>query len=157
MHITSKSRYAIKIMLDIAKHDGEGVVRRKEIATRQGVPLEYLDQILSRLRKAGLLFSTRGPNGGYQLAKTFRQITAWEIFAAVEDYIFPVICLNPEAHCQHEHICETQGAWEKIFQSIYQPLNSLKLSDLMASPKSSLHIDPTINTMICSAGSAMHG
>lgn len=157
MHITSKSRYAMKVMLDVAKYAQEGVVRRKEISVRQGVPLEYLDQILLRLRRAGLLASSRGPLGGYQLAKKEASVSAWDIFAAVEDSLYPVSCVNPHTQCHHQGGCDAQSAWGKVFQAMYKPLSQLSLADLKdqdmpAAEMSNFRTQPSPPDVVCCGG-----
>ena len=83
MNVTSKSRYALKFMIELAS--GEELRSRSDISRRQGIPIDYMDQILSRLRASGLVKTTRGRSGGVSLNKDASEITSWEIFDAVEE------------------------------------------------------------------------
>lgn len=129
MNITSKSRYALKIMMDLSSHDHE-LVRRQEIVRRQGVPAKYLDQILIKLRNAGLVNSTRGRDGGYALAREKSEITVWDILNAVEDGIYPVMCVDDHGSCSYEMGCITSGPWQMIFNAIRNEMSKLCLSEL---------------------------
>lgn len=133
MNITSKSRYALKIMMDLAQH-GEDVVHRSDIAARQGIPLDYMDQILSRLREAGLISSMRGRGGGYRLARSSDEISMHEIFTAVEDSFEPVQCLDGGRGCLAEHFCGSKGAWGIISGAIRQSLSGIILSEIAGRP-----------------------
>lgn len=124
-------------MLDLASHQNhepcplpDDVVRRQDLARRQGIPLDYLDQLLMRLRQASLIVSTRGRRGGYRLARQACEITLWDFFSAVEDVSFPVECLGHDT-CGLEGHCASQQAWEMIFQSIYGPMRSLTFEDIL--------------------------
>jgi Rrf2 family protein len=131
MNITSKSRYALKIMMDLTANDGE-LAHRADIAARQGIPLDYMDQILSRLRDCGLISSTRGRSGGYRLARPARTITMLELFTSVEDSFEPVQCLDHGQGCVVEHLCGARDAWSEISAAIHDSLSRLVLEDLVA-------------------------
>lgn len=134
MNLTSKSRYALKIMMDLAHYsappsaDAAGVVRRSDIARRQGIPTEYLDQIMIRLRAASLVESIRGRAGGYRLGRTPAQINLWDVFSAVEDSIYPVECVATES-CDFAPSCITHDAWSSIFASMREPLVKTTLAE----------------------------
>ena len=132
MNITSKSRYALKIMLDLAQHDGV-LVHRSDVAQRQGVPIDYMDQILSRLRDGGLIESTRGRGGGYKLARHPEEISVLEIFSIVEDVFEPVQCLDGGMGCMAQHVCQSKDAWGVISGAIHQALSGIILADIVAS------------------------
>jgi Rrf2 family iron-sulfur cluster assembly transcriptional regulator len=135
MNITSKSRYALKIMMDLTQHEGE-LVHRSDVAHRQGVPLDYMDQILSRLRDAGLIESTRGRGGGYKLARQPDQISILEIFSNVEDVFEPVQCLDGGLGCLAQQVCQSKDAWGVISGAIHQALSGIILADIVASTTS---------------------
>jgi Rrf2 family iron-sulfur cluster assembly transcriptional regulator len=131
MNITSKSRYALKIMMDLAESSADRV-QRHDIAGRQGIPPDYMDHILSRLRDAGLILSIRGRGGGYRLAKPADEISMLEIFVAVEDAFEPVQCLEGGVGCMVSHICSSKDVWTEISNAIRQSLSGIILSDVVA-------------------------
>jgi len=134
MNITSKSRYALKIMMDLSEHGGPGeVIHRSDIASRQGVPLDYMDQILSRLRDKGMIASTRGRAGGYALVRDPAGVSVHEIFTAVEDAFEPVQCLEGSDGCSSEHVCSSKDAWGRISGAIRSALSGIMLSELATS------------------------
>jgi cysteine desulfurase len=130
--ITSKSRYALKIMMDLASHGDEAQQRRLDISKRHGIPSDYMDHILASLRSAGLIESVRGRNGGLRLAKPARSINAWEIFRAAESNLSPVACIDSHIDCSISPACISKGAWEEIFGALRQSLSSFNLHDLVA-------------------------
>jgi Rrf2 family protein len=131
VNLTSKSRYALKIMMDLA-HFGahQALVRRSEIATRQGIPTDYLDQIMIKLRAGRLVESTRGRTGGYRLARSPEKITMWDLFTAVEDSMIPVECLASGEACDFETSCSSRESWKKIFVALKSSLSEITLSQL---------------------------
>ncbi len=132
MNITSRSRYALKIMLDMTQQGSKELVKRHDIVQRQGIPEKYLDQIMIRLRKAGLVQSIRGRLGGYQLGREPNDISVWEIFRAVEDGIYPVLCVDEhQAPCNFQHSCSANEPWQIIFGAIRRPLEDLRLSEVL--------------------------
>lgn len=143
MNITSKSRYALKILLDMAEHGAtDELVQRAEIASRQGIPLDYMDQILGRLREAGLIASTRGRGGGYRLSRLPETVSMLEIFTAVEDAFEPVQCLDGGAHpCTASATCSSRDAWHVISGAIRNSLSGIILAD-MANKKPHGHVEP---------------
>lgn len=132
MNITSKSRYALKILMDLAYHHQDPHVHREDISRRQGVPQNYLDQIMLRLRKAKLVDSVRGRGGGYRLAKAPQDIMVFEIFGAVEDALFPVECLSDARNCGYEDSCVSTSAWGQIFSAMVEPLKAMSLKQLVS-------------------------
>ncbi len=135
MNITSKSRYALKIMMDLAQHEGD-LVHRSDVAQRQGVPLDYMDQILGRLRDGALIESTRGRSGGYRLAKKPEEISILEIFSCVEDAFEPVQCLDGGSGCMAQHVCQSKDAWGVISGAIHRALSGIILADIIDSTSS---------------------
>lgn len=135
MNITAKSRYALKIMLDLASLAEEGVQAKLMIARRQGIPLDFMDQILARLRTSGLVTSTRGRNGGFHLARNPDEISLWEVLESSEDHIYPVKCAGGSEPCGFEETCISSEAWNGIYATIQQELSKKTLSDVLASWK----------------------
>jgi Rrf2 family protein len=139
MNITSKSRYALKIMMDLAATSDGSLTHRADIAGRQGIPLDYMDQILGRLRDARLIASTRGRAGGYRLARPATEVSALAIFTAVEDAFEPVSCLESgTGGCMVESICGAKDAWSEISHAIHKSLSGILLSELVARDQASL-------------------
>jgi Rrf2 family protein len=134
MNITAKSRYALKIMMDLAAVP-EGLTQRHDIAARQGIPLDFMDHVLCRLREAGLIASARGRAGGYRLARPADGISVLEIFTTVEDAFQPVQCLDGGQGCVVEHVCSSRDAWSEISQAISGSLSGIILADLVAHRK----------------------
>ena len=131
MKISTKGRYALRMMLDLAAHQGDGYVALKDIAQRQEISKKYLEQIVAPLSKAGLVESGRGSQGGYRLSRPAAQITAGDILRAVEGEIVPVPCLATSAEsCPHRAQCETLGFWEGLNQVINQYIDSATLEKL---------------------------
>ncbi len=133
MRLSTKGRYGVKAMFDLAQHIGEGPVSLKNIADRQGISEHYLEQLISGLRKAGLVKSVRGAQGGYTLAKEPDKITVGDVIRVLEGPIAPVDCVaeeDPEI-CEKAECCVTRGIWEKVRDSIAQVLDSITLEDMV--------------------------
>ncbi len=152
MNFTSRSRYALKIMLDLAHHVHEPLVRRQDIVRRQGVPSKYLDQILVKLRREGLVQSVRGRTGGYRLQKASTELTVWDIFRAVEDGIYPVACVDEQHACEFKQACIASGPWEMIFDTMRQRLNEISLADVAGEFPKQEHMCPMGGTRECRPG-----
>jgi Rrf2 family protein len=132
MNITSKSRYALKIMMDLAYHSRDGtIVRRVDIADRQGIPTDYLDQIMMKLRSGKLVDSVRGRAGGYRLAKSAEDISVWELFTSVEDTLIPVNCIVENQTCGFQTHCISKDAWMEIFMAMQGSLSQITLAGLV--------------------------
>ncbi len=129
MNITSKSRYALKILMDLLDRN-EDVIHRSDIAERQGIPSDYMDQILARLREGGLISSLRGRSGGYRFAKDPSDISVFDIFVAVEDAFQPVQCLDHTQGCIARDVCRSKDAWSVISDAIHGALSGIILTDL---------------------------
>lgn len=133
MNLTSKSRYALKIMMDLAHFSHQPLVRRSDIASRQGIPTDYLDQIMIRLRAGKLVQSTRGRSGGYRLARPAEEITMWDLFSSVEESIVPVECISKGHSCDFEASCVSKNAWVEIFSAIRGSLSKITLASIAGS------------------------
>ena len=131
MKISTKGRYALRLMIDLAQHDAGGYIPLRDISRRQEISAKYLEQIVAPLSKAGLVESGRGSQGGYRLSRSAAQITAGDILRAVEGEIVPVPCLATSAEsCPHRAQCETLGFWEGLNQVINQYIDSATLEKL---------------------------
>lgn len=133
MRLSTKGRYGVKAMFDLAQHYGEGPVSLKSVAERQGISEHYLEQLISGLRKSGLVKSVRGAQGGYTLAKEAEKITVGDIIRVLEGPIAPVECVSEEDPeiCQKADCCVTRGIWEKVRDSIAGVLDSITLQDMI--------------------------
>jgi Rrf2 family protein len=133
MKISTRGRYALRLMLDIALAEGDAPVRIKDIAGRQELSEKYLEQIVSVLNKAGLVKSSRGPQGGYRLTRKPEDYTAGEIVSAIEGSLAPVACLTTETNeCPRQGACVTLRLWEKVDNAIHSVMDSVTLADLIA-------------------------
>lgn len=131
MKLSTKGRYATRAMLDLALNFGNGPVLSKEIARRQGISEKYLERILSVLKTAGLIKSSRGFRGGYYLSKDPQSITLKDIIFAVEGSISPVECLDDSKLCSRRQTCATYEIWLRLKDSIINILESTTLADLI--------------------------
>ena len=132
MMISTKGRYALRVMVDLAEHDREDFVPLKEIARRQEISEKYLESILKSLVKNGLLRGLRGKGGGYKLTRPPEKYTVREILALTEDSLAPVACLEEgAAKCPREAVCRTVGLWRGLYEVINGYLSSVTLAELM--------------------------
>lgn len=130
MKLTSKGRYAVTAMLDIAIHTATGPVPLADISERQGISLSYLEQLFSRLRKHGLVNSVRGPGGGYRLGKCSAQIAVADVINAVDESILATKC-SGEGGCQDGQQCLTHTLWCDLSNRIEEFLQGISLSELV--------------------------
>jgi len=131
VNLTAKSRYALKIMIDLAVHRDLASRQRMAISSEHGVPADFMDHILARLREAGLVESIRGRLGGYRLAKAPHDINAFDIFSAVEGGLEPVQCLSNPESCSVCQVCNSKFAWEQVFSSIQDVLKRQTLAEFV--------------------------
>lgn len=132
LRITTKGRYALRAMLDLAMHQQDAPVTREEIAERQELPATYLAQLFSALTKAGLVESVRGPGGGYVLTRPADQITAGEILRAVEGPISLTACVVDEEVCGRAGRCSLRKLYEGLSDAIAHYLDTITLADIGA-------------------------
>jgi Rrf2 family protein len=132
MKLSTKGRYGVMAMLDLALHNSEGQVPLKSIAERQEISENYLEQLFALLRKAGLVNSIRGAMGGYILAESTDKITVGSILRALEGSLAPVDCVveDEPALCSKSECCVTKVVWKKIRDSINEVVDSITLEDL---------------------------
>ncbi len=131
MRLTTKGRYAVTAMLDLALHYDEGPITLADISQRQGISLSYLEQLFSKLRKRGLVESTRGPGGGYRLSREADRIAVAEVISAVDEKVDATRC-GGLANCQDDQQCLTHELWTDLSDQIYNFLNSISLGQLVA-------------------------
>ena len=131
MRLTTKGRFAVTAVLDLALRQGQGPVSLADISARQKISLSYLEQLFGKLRRRNLVNSTRGPGGGYTLAKDAKDITIAEIIVAVDEPLDATQCGGKE-NCLEDRRCLTHDLWERLNEKIYEYLASVTLADLVA-------------------------
>ncbi len=132
MKISTKGRYALRMLLDLAEHQGHGYIALKDIAERQGISKKYLEQIVPILNRTDLLRTNRGNQGGYMLAKSPDQYTVGEILQLTEGDFAPVACVgeNPE-ECNRSADCPTLPVWQGLYRVISEYLDGITLQDIL--------------------------
>nr|WP_207148780.1 Rrf2 family transcriptional regulator [Lamprobacter modestohalophilus] len=128
--MTTKGRYAVTAVLDLAIHQGKGPIALADIAQRQGISLSYLEQLFAKLRKRGLVISVRGPGGGYNLAREARSIYIAEVITAVDENVDTTRCGGAH-NCKSDGPCLTHDLWMDLSDRIYSYLNNISLQDLV--------------------------
>ena len=133
MIISSKGRYALRVMTDLAEHADQGFISLADISARQEISLKYLEAITALLNKAGLLDSLRGKSGGYKLKKKPEDYTLREILEVTEGGIVPVncACLTGDEECKRSALCPTMPVWQRLDRIISDYLESVTLKDLI--------------------------
>lgn len=130
MRLTTKGRYAVTAMLDLAFHNRQKPVTLTEIAKRQTISLSYLEQLFARLRKADIVVGVRGPGGGYQFSRNINEINIAEIIAAVDESIDSTQCKG-QGNCQNNEPCLTHELWTDLSRQIRNYLSNITLEDLL--------------------------
>ena len=130
MKLTMKGDYGLRAMLDLAAYYGQGPIESADIANRQYIPEQYLDQILMALRKEGLVKSIRGPKGGHMLARSPASITMAQVLRATDGYVPPMECLPNPAFCQLSPGCALREVWRKIDEMTQSILTSTTIEEL---------------------------
>ena len=130
MRLTTKGRYAVTAMLDLAIHYKDGPITLSDISRRQGISLSYLEQLFSKLRKGGLVDSARGPGGGYRLSREASEVAVADVISAVDESIDVTRC-GGKGDCQEGEPCLTHELWCDLSQQIYDFLSGISLADLV--------------------------
>ncbi|MEN8168862.1 MAG: Fe-S cluster assembly transcriptional regulator IscR [Pseudomonadota bacterium] len=130
MRLTTKGRYAVTAMLDLALHYNDGPITLADISKRQGISLSYLEQLFSRLRKNGLVDSARGPGGGYRLSRAAAEINVADVITAVDEKIDAMRC-EGKGNCQNDGPCLTHDLWCDLSAQIYSFLKGIDLGQLV--------------------------
>src|SRR4029077_14652177 len=147
MMFSTKAEYGVRVMVELARRAGEeraggDPISLAEIGEHDGLPLAYLEHLVARLRKAGLVDSRRGSRGGYMLARSPVEITMAEVVEALEGSIAPIECISQAADCSivcsresdPEHVCPTKLLWTRVRGAIVRTLRDMTLADLVLSP-----------------------
>lgn len=136
MKVSTKGRYALRLMIDLGKNDAGEFISLKDISKRQEISIKYLEQIINMLHKGGLLKSMRGPNGGYMLAKSANQYTIGSILRITEGNLAPVSCLEEDTNpCDRVADCATLDFWTGLFRVINDYVDQVTLQDLIDKDK----------------------
>ena len=130
MKLTTRGRYAVTAMLDLAIHGDDKPVSLADISGRQEISLSYLEQLFAKLRRGDLVTSVRGPGGGYRLARTRRQIFVAEIIDAVDESVDATNC-NGKGNCHHGEVCLTHHLWQDLTEQIHDFLSQISLAELV--------------------------
>lgn len=132
MKVSTRGRYALRTMVDLARHGGEGLVTLKDVAERQDLSQKYLEQIVTQLSKAGLVKGVRGPQGGYRLAREPKDYSVAEILQQVEGSLAPVECLESEVNtCEQCASCATVDMWAGLYKVMTDYLENVTLQDIV--------------------------
>ncbi len=130
MKLTTKGRYAVTAMLDLALHAQEAPVPLADISQRQGISLSYLEQLFAKLRRQGLVSSARGPGGGYRLSRDSKEISISEVINAINEHVDARRC-GGLANCQDDEPCLTHELWADLSEQIQDFLTNISLGDLV--------------------------
>ena len=130
MRLTTKGRYAVTAMLDLALHQERGPISLSDISKRQGISLSYLEQLFARLRRQGLVVSTRGPGGGYAQSRPAGSIAVGDVVTAVDEKVDSTRC-GGLSNCHNDERCLTHELWSELSQQIFEFLNGITLGHLV--------------------------
>ena len=132
MMISTRGRYALRALIDLAEHGGDGYIPMKEIANRQGISLKYLEQIVPALSKNGFIEGVHGKGGGYRLAKEPKEYKVGDVLRLTEGDLAPVACLSCNAEkCDRKDICPTLPMWTDFYNMVNNYFDGITLADLM--------------------------
>ena len=133
MKISTKGKYGLRAMIDLAQYSEQEAVSISSIAQRQKISERYLEQLVAKLKKAGLVVSTRGAAGGYRLARSASEISVGDVLRALEGDVRAVICTaQTEEGCEGEELCVTKYVWQRINESIEKTVDEMMLDQLVA-------------------------
>lgn len=134
IRFSTRGEYGLRMMMDLARHYGKGPEPLTEVARHEALPATYLEQLVGRLRRAGLLTSRQGAHGGYELARSPADITVGDVLRVLEGPISPMVCATEgetEELCERQVFCSANIVWERVRDSVAQALDSLTLADLV--------------------------
>ncbi len=134
MKLSTKGRYAVTAMMDLAIHDKYGPVTLAEISQCQGISLSYLEQLFAKLRKKGLVEGVRGPGGGYRLARPAHEVTVADIISAVDEKVDATRCQGKE-NCHEGRRCLTHELWSELSGQIFSFLGGITLAQFVERPR----------------------
>ncbi|MEE9369948.1 MAG: Rrf2 family transcriptional regulator [Sedimentisphaerales bacterium] len=141
MKLSTRTRYGIRAMLELAENHGGGPLQIKVIANRQDISIKYLEQLMAILRSGGFVRSIRGPKGGYMLSKVPAQIKLDELFTCLEGPVVTVECVEDENYCARVADCMTRRVWAQVQAAMMKVLQSMTLQDLVNRAKERKNLD----------------
>jgi Rrf2 family cysteine metabolism transcriptional repressor len=152
LHFSTRGEYGVRLMVELARHHGSGPVSLSEMAEHEELPRPYLEQLVVSLREAGLVTSTRGARGGYELSRPPSDIHMTEVITALEGPIAPMICASDDPHhvetCQRAGFCNVERLWQRVRLAIVESLDSMSLEELAApTPGHPAHPEPVLVTV----------
>jgi Rrf2 family cysteine metabolism transcriptional repressor len=147
LHFSTRGEYGVRLMVELARHYGTGPVSLSETADHEALPRPYLEQLVVSLREVGLVTSTRGAHGGYELSRAPSAIRMSEVITALEGPIAPMICASDDPHhaelCARAGYCNVEGLWQRVREAIVEALDSMTLEELAEPvPGHPAHPDP---------------
>ncbi len=143
MRLTTKGRYAVTAMLDLSLNYGMGSITLADISDRQGISLSYLEQLFARLRKQGLVSSSRGPGGGYRLSRAADDITVLDVISAVDEKVDSTAC-EGKANCHGEEQCLSHELWTSLSEQIQIYLSGITLGEVVRNHEKSRSAEKVI-------------
>jgi Rrf2 family iron-sulfur cluster assembly transcriptional regulator len=143
MRLTTKGRYAVTAMLDLSLNYGMGSITLADISERQGISLSYLEQLFARLRKQGLVSSSRGPGGGYRLSREADEITVLDVIAAVDEKVDSTACQG-KGNCHGDEQCLSHELWTSLSEQIQLYLSEITLGQVVRNHQKSKSTDKVI-------------
>lgn len=141
MKLSTRTRYGMRALLELARHYGKGPLQTRTIAEHEDISGKYLEQLMATLKSAGFVRSLRGSKGGYMLAKAPNQIRLNEVFNCLEGPVATVECVEDEDYCERVADCVTRGVWSQVQQAITNVLQSITLQDLVDRAKDKQALD----------------
>ena len=149
LHFSTRGEYGVRLMVELARHHGSGPVSLSEMADHEDLPRPYLEQLVVSLREAGLVTSTRGARGGYELSRDPSQIRMIEVVSALEGPIAPMVCASADPHhaetCQRAGFCNVERLWQRVRDAIVDALGSMTLEELAEpAPGHPVHPEPVL-------------
>lgn len=136
MKLSTRGRYGTRFMLDLALHFGEGPILLRDVSKRQEISIKYLEQLVTPLRVGGLVKSTRGPRGGYHLAKAPSEIDLFMIMTVLEGSFVLTECVADRSYCHRSDGCVTRGIWSEVNEKIVDHLKSISLEEIVKRERS---------------------
>ena len=150
MIISTKGRYGLRAVFELAKSHGQGTMSIKTIAEIQGLSEQYLEQIFSKLKAAGLLVSTRGAGGGYKLAHNPKDVSVGKVLTVLEGELAPAECVGEAAaECENVALCTTHVIWQRIYDGFNDVIYSITLADMVNDYQKMLASKPQAKDVRC--------
>lgn len=149
LHFSTRGEYGVRLMVELARHYGSGPVSLSEMAEHEELPRPYLEQLVVSLREGGLVTSTRGAHGGYELSREPSSIRMIEVITALEGPIAPMVCASDDPHdaeaCQRAGFCNVERLWQRVRDAIVGALGSMTLEELAEpAPGHPAHPEPAL-------------